>query len=265
MPKEARSRGACWTCRLRRKKCDEHAPACSACTSLAIPCYGYDPKPAWADGGARQKAKTYELRIIIRELANMRRHGKQQVVGENLDDKDEVLHIRNAASECFDAKTSSGTVRTTPLEVETLATSESDPSSKSITSDFLEYDSHASLLMHYLDVVFPNQFPFYNPSAEEGGRGWLLLIILRTKPLYLAALSMAAYHQQSRRRKFCSSMDPGSVAVDIFQTHHSLAIKELRLYLDTFKQEERAQSLEGNIEVLASIVFLICLEVSNHL
>ena len=204
----------------------------------------------------------------------MRRQGKQQVVGEKLDeDEDEgeasfdgqSLHVQNAENEWSVARTSSGVVEATPLEVETLAISESGPSSTSIASDFLEYDSQASLLLHYLDAVFPNQFPFYNPSPEEGGRGWLLLIILRTKSLFLAALSMAAYHQQSRRSKISSSENPESVIVDIFQTHHSLAIKELRLYLETFKQEERAQSLEGNIEALASIVFLISLEVSNHL
>jgi len=68
-----------------------------------------------------------------------------------------------------------------------------------------------------------------------------------------------------KKKSTASSEDPGIVSVDIFQTHHSLAIKELRLYLETFKQAEGAQSLEGNIEVLASIVFLISLEVSNHL
>jgi hypothetical protein len=40
-----------------------------------------------------------------------------------------------------------------------------------------------------------------------------------------------------------------------------LAIKELRHHLDSFRQDERAQSLEGNVEVLACIVFLISLEV----
>ena len=29
-----RSRLGCWTCRLRRKKCDERRPACANCDSL---------------------------------------------------------------------------------------------------------------------------------------------------------------------------------------------------------------------------------------
>ena len=50
--------------------------------------------------------------------------------------------------------------------------------------------------MHYLDIVFPLLFRFYNPLVSEGGRGWLLTILLRTKPLFHAALSLSAYHQK---------------------------------------------------------------------
>lgn len=77
MSKEARTRGACWTCRLRRKKCDEASPECSACTSTAVSCFGYG-KPDWADGGERQKAKAEELHIVIRELASLRRRSRKQ-------------------------------------------------------------------------------------------------------------------------------------------------------------------------------------------
>jgi hypothetical protein len=286
MSKEARSRGACWTCRLRRKKCDEKFPVCSACTSLAVPCYGYDPKPAWADGGVRQKAKAEELQIIIRELASLRRRSRRKRVVDSASDLvgvekygvDEALldaRPSNVASTANKGSNGQGARfnnappkeqlfrdLTAPVDIETLEISESPPTRKILTSNFLEYDSQANLLMHYLDVVFPNQFPFYSPSPSDGGRGWLLLIILRTKPLYHAALSMAAYHQQTQNFERSRSQTLQKGTVDTLQSHHSLAIKELRHHLDSFKQEERAQSLEGNIEVLACIVFLISLEVS---
>lgn len=78
MSKEKRSKGACWTCSFRRKKCDEALPICSVCASLSIPCFGYEPSPSWADGGEKQRAKTEELRIIIRENAALKRRQARQ-------------------------------------------------------------------------------------------------------------------------------------------------------------------------------------------
>lgn len=86
MSKEKRSKGACWTCSFRRKKCDEALPICSVCASLSVPCFGYERNPSWADGGEKQKAKAEELRIIIRESAALRRRQakqKQQMVATN--------------------------------------------------------------------------------------------------------------------------------------------------------------------------------------
>ncbi|KAJ6512967.1 fungal-specific transcription factor domain-containing protein [Mycena sanguinolenta] len=44
------SKGGCWTCRLRRKKCDEHREgnSCHTCIRLTIQCLGWGPKrPEW--------------------------------------------------------------------------------------------------------------------------------------------------------------------------------------------------------------------------
>ncbi|KAJ0421547.1 fungal-specific transcription factor domain-containing protein [Aspergillus carlsbadensis] len=48
--------------------------------------------------------------------------------------------------------------------------------------------------MHFLDEIFPLQYPVYKPDLLEGGRGWLLHLLLRTKPLYHAALALSSYH-----------------------------------------------------------------------
>ena len=53
-----------------------------------------------------------------------------------------------------------------------------------------------TLLMHFLDEVFPLQYPLYQPHIFEGGRGWLLALLLRTKPLYYAALALSSYHRR---------------------------------------------------------------------
>jgi len=275
MTKEERSRGACWTCRLRRKKCDESTPACLACTSVSIPCYGYDRNPAWADGGPKQKAKAGELRIIIRETAKTRRHQKRQdsdsgtahgEIGGSNENHESSLHQQITQPGIPGSKNllkdiNSESPDTPPLEVHTLSISKPDPSSRWLAPSTLEGDCQANLLMHYLDVVFPSQFPFYNPTPEEGGRGWLLIMIVRTKPLYHAALSTAAYHLQTQNSQpKCFDLKvPEKGAEDNL---HSLAIKELRLYLGAFQHHHEAQSLERNIEVLICIVLLVSLEVS---
>lgn len=46
-----RTRTGCWTCRARRKKCDETRPTCLACRSLNIQCEGYGVRLKWASRG----------------------------------------------------------------------------------------------------------------------------------------------------------------------------------------------------------------------
>lgn len=50
-------------------------------------------------------------------------------------------------------------------------------------------------MMHFLDHVFPRQYPMYNPEILEGGRGWLLPLLMQSKPFHHAALASAAHHR----------------------------------------------------------------------
>ena len=49
-PPPQRSRGACATCRSRRRKCDETHPACLACRSRGVVCGGYETQLRWGTG-----------------------------------------------------------------------------------------------------------------------------------------------------------------------------------------------------------------------
>lgn len=64
-----RSKQGCWTCRLRKKKCDEGRPLCSLCTSLSITCYGYGPRPDWMDNGEREKAVANGIKEIVKHTS----------------------------------------------------------------------------------------------------------------------------------------------------------------------------------------------------
>ena len=64
-----RSKQGCWTCRLRKKKCDESRPHCSTCESLSITCYGFGPKPDWMDNGEKERAVVNSLKEIVRHTS----------------------------------------------------------------------------------------------------------------------------------------------------------------------------------------------------
>jgi C6 transcription factor Pro1 len=118
------------------------------------------------------------------------------------------------------------------------------------------------LLMHYLDNVFPCQFRFYQPSLEDGGRGWLLSLLMQTKPLYHAACSLAAYHRQMM---YCltGGMIQPCFTRQALQLHHGIAITELRKYLELLVQDDHERTLEEEVQLLCSIVLFISTEVSS--
>ena len=61
-----RSKTGCWSCRLRRKKCNEGGPPCANCESRGIFCHGYGPKPPWKDRGEKEKEQASRLRLQSR-------------------------------------------------------------------------------------------------------------------------------------------------------------------------------------------------------
>lgn len=64
-PIAARSLHGCWTCRARRKKCDERQPFCAACASQQLECHGYGVKPSWMDNGPLQKERALHFKHIV--------------------------------------------------------------------------------------------------------------------------------------------------------------------------------------------------------
>lgn len=65
----SRSRLGCWTCRLRRKKCDERRPSCASCEGLGIDCHGYGQRPEWMDGCEKEKEAAANTRRAIKNAA----------------------------------------------------------------------------------------------------------------------------------------------------------------------------------------------------
>ena len=123
-----------------------------------------------------------------------------------------------------------------------------------------EGETEAAMIMNYLDTVFRLQFACYNPPADEFGRGWLLALLMRTKPLYHAALSLSAYHLHlallNSNRAGCAKKCWRQM-----EKHYSLALTELQLQLNNLKSCSGAEKARSSVEMLACINQLISLEV----
>ncbi|PLN84601.1 sexual development transcription factor rosa [Aspergillus taichungensis] len=68
-----RSRSGCFTCRLRRKKCDEERPSCKACSKLGLKC-DYRTPQWWATAEQRAKQKD-RIKDRIRQTKVMEKEG----------------------------------------------------------------------------------------------------------------------------------------------------------------------------------------------
>ncbi|KAK7211564.1 hypothetical protein V2G26_018742 [Clonostachys chloroleuca] len=80
----SRTSHGCWTCRLRRKKCDEQRPVCDTCAALCITCHYGDKKPEWMDGGTRQEKMIEQLKREVKQNAPYRRFERPHVSGDKV-------------------------------------------------------------------------------------------------------------------------------------------------------------------------------------
>lgn len=119
------------------------------------------------------------------------------------------------------------------------------------------------LLMHYLDFVFPLQFPFYSPQPREGGRGWFLGLLMRAKPLYNTALTLAAYHHNlvmvSSSKRLSDTPAQSWFELERF---YSSALQGLGEHVGDLSKKGLREGLKDSIEVLACVIQLIMFEVS---
>lgn len=352
----------CWTCRARKKKCDDARPSCAACSLRAITCYGYDAKPAWMDGGEDEKGMLRTMKQRAKESYSQRRRARamrstrqgsmsstmatstaspgglrseygespaalttahsggsgQQPDGRHFDmrsadqssPKDDPHHHNHLNDHSHYAHNGHG--HPGPLEPHASYTAHSSHTSHtshaphSYTShppqnlydprhfqdapspavyasakapphqrpwsqspppacegsrsgsDFPYSETELSLLMYYFDHVFPRLCPFFTYSAGDKGRGWLLSLFLRTKPLCAAAICISACDQAQ------FVLGPLS---DIPQPNHDLEMKhiqivvDLRAHLAQLSQQTGASRMAVAVEALACVMHLILFEV----
>jgi hypothetical protein len=378
-PAMPRKTTGCWTCRARKKKCDDGRPSCAACTLRAITCYGYEAKPAWMDGGDEEKDMLRTMKQRAKESYSQRRRaramrsarqgsmstmamststaspgGMRSEYGESSAalttansgssggrDQQQQQQQQQPDSRHFDMRPAdqaspnnphhhncpsqqhnhdenyghhahNGHGHGHPGPMEPHASYTAHPSYTSHPSHTLHpshppqnlYDPHhfqdaplpaiyepakatphqlprsrsplprdgirsgsdfpysendLSLLMYYFDHVFPRLCPFFVYSAGDKGRGWLLSLFLRTKPLCAAAICISACDQAQFVLGPLSDMPEG--------TNHDLEVKhieivvDLRAHLAQLSQQTGASRMAVAVEALACVMHLIFFEV----
>lgn len=183
-----RSTKGCWTCRLRKKKCDEVRPGCLRCESVNIDCH-YGARPPWIEDPVLGKEELERVKKIV-GVAASRKRAEHRVKSRSLSGNTAVTNFVIPPSPVISPGLRGGSAhglsRTSHSALDSPATG--TPNADSTWLSKWIRDEEANLIMHYLDHVFYIQFRFHTPAIAKEGRGWFLSLLIRTKPLYHAAL-----------------------------------------------------------------------------
>ncbi|KAI8674581.1 hypothetical protein NCS57_00356300 [Fusarium keratoplasticum] len=168
----SRSKTGCWTCRLRRKKCDENKPACENCTSRNLECYGYDQKPAWMLG------KESWQHVLNSDEARA------------IKDAAEKAYSRRRQKNLHTAPWSAGVIVQHVKElghpVQSTTILDRTWSNCTQTLRDCDYAPNYQHVQTFLDVIFPLQWGFF-ALCKQPDRRWLFDTIIASEPMYHAS------------------------------------------------------------------------------
>jgi hypothetical protein len=228
-----RSSNGCWTCRLRRKKCDEKHPVCDTCAALHITCHYNQDKPEWMDGGVRQEEMAERLKREVRERTHRRR-------GERTGSTTFELIVPDIHNDGMEPCPAASTI---PLQRGADCTLTPKDARGSISFG----RSDTILLMFYLEHLFPFLFPFYNPSLLQGGRAWILEMMISSPVVRNAFLCQSSYFLSLAR----GTGDAVWETV-LMQTRDAFVV--LRQALQVIDGSGITEHLHGTVRIMASIM-----------
>ncbi|TFB00834.1 hypothetical protein CCMA1212_007508 [Trichoderma ghanense] len=273
----SRSTETCWTCRIRKKRCDRKQPACSACRSLDITCYAGNSRPRWVDNAIEREKIADRIKAQVKEKSERRReksYVKVMPLGRVSKPKDTTI----VAAHCgkhrpLEREKSSPNVeapsQAPPVTECQGCAKNGSPSSiernraqiQSTNPGLLGIfeDIDVDLEITFLDYAFPFLFPFYRPSLYEGGRGWLLATLRKSMPLFHTAMGFSTYFFTlamtdiaNEGHDTCRAIVEGKLT-----SHVDTAIKAMRKGIEDLGAAqtppsifERAHLMEGVVQLL---------------
>lgn len=285
MSSKVRSNAGCWTCRLRRKKCDEKRPVCDSCGALEISCYFGEDKPDWMDGAEKQKEMADRIKSQVKKQASQRRDRKYMELLENgtrnvqLGRGEGASASGNANSSRMGGSNGTSNFNSIPPHAQSSGhgSSLTPPSSNTSGASppeakmLFEHqdaqedggpDVDVHFIMMYLDYVFPYLFPYYRPHILTGGRGWVLDTLQSKKSVYYTAISLAAYF-------FGVIMAGGQVEhkectdrmADKLQHQLQMGLRELQKEMRTIN--ERQSNIYEQLVVMQGIIQMVTFEIAT--
>lgn len=300
MTRVERKCDGCWTCRLRRKKCDERRPECANCSGLQITCHYGMQKPKWFDGGRKQEAMAARIKSQIKQQAGYRRERHHASVGVgnfarpaqsredlnfvNLVPKDGFAsggldsHIdaTNGATRQDAAGDLSGRNEVRDAAVDFGLASKSDRPGSDADVMFFGEDYDMVFLMKYLDNVFPLVFPFYQTPLLGPGRGWIFSFLSQSKVAFHSVMGISSYFFSVALSEAYAGEDNKLCKTVVW----SRLVRQADMCFDMLQQDIRELNDQGEqaklvdrIRVMESIVQFLTFEValgrsanwSNHL
>ncbi|KAL9473566.1 hypothetical protein ACSS6W_007946 [Trichoderma asperelloides] len=236
---------ACWTCRLRRKRCDRTRPVCKSCANLDIGCCYSKERPEWMDGGEKQLEKTQAIKAQVKQGVTARRGGSEAAIRVfSLYTSQQAERSPTAVPEISSAS-SSGPSQTSDGSSATAA----DGSTVEETENFL-----ATL---YLDTVFPLLFPQYEPAILSGGRSWISALFKTNKAVYHSALSTSAYYFTLFLAKDAAHTLRTPCEQHVWDTlakHMEMSIEAIKHDTDQYHLQGGCSDVSSKLHVLASVV-----------
>jgi C6 transcription factor Pro1 len=218
-----RSANPCWTCRVRRKRCDKRQPVCEACALLFITCHTGHDKPVWMDGGVQQEEMVERLKREVKDKAHWRR----------------AVHTGSGQREYTVSATE-------PITSESICKRTGKKARESVGLG----RSDTILIMFYLEHLLPFMFPFYRPPLLQGGRAWILEMMISSPVIRQATLCQSSYFFSLARG---TAVDH-DVAWETVLAQAKDAFEMLRRALQVIDGSEISEHLDGAVRIMASIM-----------
>lgn len=263
----------CWTCRVRKKRCDRKRPICGACHSLEITCYNGNSRPSWVDNERERDEFTDRVKAQIRERAECRRkksYVKVMSVGKT---KKSKASIRATGRSKLNQRNHTSPVREEDAiespSHECLRSNMSLAKDRQPNRDFtnptlleISDDIDLDLEITFLDYAFPFLFPFYRPSMFEGGRGWLLATLRSSMPLFHTAMGFSTYFFILVMTDIADGQHETCKGIieDKLTSHVDTAIKAMREGIEYLGTGPKPGSIFERAHLMESVVQLLVFE-----
>lgn len=117
--------------------------------------------------------------------------------------------------------------------------------------------SDAVLSLFYLEKVLPFLFPFYSPSLLQGGKAWILEMIIKRPAVRQAILCQSFYFSVA-----CGGAEVGDVNWEGVLTQAKSAFWTLRESLNVIENLDIGENLGCTVRVMASIMQVHRFEIS---